>query len=227
MCYRSAHKKKAPAPLKRPGAWQRRVSPMRDQEYRADVFADPHGAINDFIAFLGEPGDYRASAWDRETTAYHEAGHAYVALTVGLPIWGVVLYQDAGGGPRGRLVPSRAMRGKRPGGCSRRTELRRTRLLLPVLWAGTVAESFLVGGLSWRLGAFGGCSDLPNSARLVENVYGPTANASRRWVAALAHANRILTSDGAWDSVRRIAAQLLEDGSLGPKTVRSLMATEA
>ena len=128
-------------------------------------------------------------------TAYHEAGHAVVAIVVGRPIQKV------------SIVPNRS----RLGAC----ELKKGRFQpssdwleddVLIMFAGVAAEARLTGRYHWQ----GAEQDLRNIRRLTLSRAGDETRAEKLERRLLAKVEHLLNEDLTWRTVELIAAELLE-----------------
>lgn len=143
---------------------------------------------------------------EEEATAYHEAGHAVVALALGRPVHAV------------SVLPHR----ERLGICEyRKGNFRPTDDWLErealIALAGMAAEARLTGDY-----AFGAANrDLRYVRQLAEQRAGPrqAARLERRLLSKVEH---LLAKEGYWRAVERIAAELLRCGEISGRAARHL-----
>ncbi len=128
-------------------------------------------------------------------TAYHEAGHAVVAILVGRPIQKV------------SIIPNRT----RLGAC----EIKKGRFQpssdwleddVLIMFAGVAAEARLTGQYHWQ----GADQDLRNIRRLTLSRAGDETRAEKLERRLLAKTEHLLSDDLTWKTVEQIAAALLE-----------------
>ena len=131
----------------------------------------------------------------RVITAYHEAGHAVVAILVGRPIQKV------------SIIPNRT----RLGAC----EIKKGRFQpssdwleddVLIMFAGVAAEARLTGHYHWQ----GADQDLRNIRRLTLSRAGDETRAEKLERRLLAKTEHLLSDDLTWKTVEQIAAALLE-----------------
>jgi len=127
-------------------------------------------------------------------TAYHEAGHAVVAIMVGRSVQKV------------SIVPNRT----RIGAC----EIKKGRFQpsgdwleddVLIMFAGAVAESRLSGRYHWQ----GAEQDLRNIRRLTRSRAGDETRAEKLERRLLAKTEHLLGDDVTWKTVEQIATELL------------------
>lgn len=141
-----------------------------------------------------------------EATAYHEAGHAVVALALGR------LVQEIS------VLPRR----DRLGHCQhRKARLRSAADLLEnealIALAGVVAEARFTGVYAWNMAA----TDLRYVRDLVVQRVGPR-RAERLERRLIAKAEHVLAQEGHWRAVELIAAELVKRGSISGRAARHL-----
>ena len=141
-----------------------------------------------------------------QATAYHEAGHAVVALALGRPVQRVSVLPD-----RARLGHCEFKKGK-----YKPSEDWLEREILIAL-GGVAAEARLTGDYAWD-----------GAARDHRYVHGLAVQRAGERQAArliqrlLAKAEHVLAHEGNWRSVELIAAELLERGVISGRTVQHL-----
>jgi ATP-dependent Zn protease len=141
-----------------------------------------------------------------EATAYHEAGHAVVALVLGRPV------------QRVSIMPDRETAGQCEFGKSvfRPSEDWLEREILISL-GGIAAEARHTGDYAWD----GAARDEQYVRRLAVQRAGER-QAARLQRRLLAKAENLLSKAGHWQAVERIAAELLQRGEISGRTARHL-----
>jgi len=141
-----------------------------------------------------------------EATAYHEAGHAVIALALGRPVQHV------------SILPDREALGLCEFGKSvfRPSEDWLEREALIAL-GGIAAEARLTGERAWD----GAARDLEYVNRLCVSRAGER-RAERLKRRLLGRAEHLLTQPGYWRAVELIAAELLRRGTISGRTARHL-----
>lgn len=140
-------------------------------------------------------------------TAYHEAGHAVVALALGRPVHRVSILPD-----RERL-----------GVCFfgkpifRPTEDWLEREMLIAL-AGMAAEARFTGADAWA----GAAKDEQYAASLARERTGNARQAERLLRRALAKVEHLLARTAHWLAVERIARELIQAGAISGRAARHL-----
>lgn len=147
-----------------------------------------------------------AAAGDR-STAYHEAGHAVMALLHDRPIQRVSILPD-----QQRLGHCEVRKG-----VVRPSEDRLEADML-ILLAGPVAESVCVGGYNWQ----GAGMDLQGIRRLALLRGGREVQAEKLARRMLAKAEHLLQQHGHWKAVELIAAELLRTKTISGRAARHL-----
>lgn len=143
----------------------------------------------------------------REATAYHEAGHAVSALTLGRPVSWVSIRPD-------RKYLGICTFGK---SVFRPSEDWLEREAIIAL-AGPAAEAGLMGEFDW----LGASRDRDYAHSLARSRSGDDKKADRlvkRW---LAKADHLLGRGNTWESVERIASELVRLEELSGRAVRHL-----
>lgn len=144
------------------------------------------------------------------TTAYHEAGHAVVALALGRSV------------QRVSILPGRGWLG--------RCEFQKGRVRPSEDWlereilislAGAAAEARYSGAYTWE----GAAADLRNVRRLAVQRAGQR-QAERLERRLLAKVEHLLDQPGHWRTVERIAVELLRCETISGRTVRHLFDQE-
>jgi ATP-dependent Zn protease len=141
-----------------------------------------------------------------QATAYHEAGHAVVALILGRPVQRVSILPD-----RERLGVCEF--GK---GVFRPSEDWLEREILIAL-AGIAAEARFTGNYAWDAAA----RDQQYVRRLAEQRAGES-RAERLQRRLLAKAEHLLADEGSWRAVELIVAELLHLGEISGRTAAHL-----
>jgi ATP-dependent Zn protease len=141
-----------------------------------------------------------------EATAYHEAGHAVVALVLGRPVQGV------------SVLPHREHLGvcQFAKGVSRPSEDWLEREILIAL-GGVAAEARLTGQYAWNMAT----RDLRYVRALAEQRAGER-QAERLERRLLAKVEHLLAKESHWLAVERIAAELLRCGEISGRAARHL-----
>jgi ATP-dependent Zn protease len=139
-------------------------------------------------------------------TAYHEAGHAVVALALGRPVHGVSVLSD-----RDRLGVCEFRKG-----VFRPSEDWVEREILIAL-GGIAAEAIHTGEYGWDEAE----RDLRYVRELAEQRAG-RRQAERLERRMLAKAEHLLAKPGYWQAVEWIAEELLRRGEISGRTVRDL-----
>ena len=147
---------------------------------------------------MSEPAD--------QATAYHEAGHAVVALALGRPVHRVSILPD-----REHLGVCEFGKGD-----FRRSEDWLEREILIAL-GGIAAEARHTGNYAWD----GAARDQQYVRKLSEQRAGER-RAERLERRMLAKAEHLLADEGHWRAVELIAAELLRCGSISGRTARHL-----
>lgn len=139
-------------------------------------------------------------------TAYHEAGHAVVALILGRPV------------ERVSVLPDRELAGHCRFGKSvfRPSEDWLEREMLIAL-GGIAAEARYTGNYAWE----GAARDQRYVESLAEQRAG-ARRAERLQRRLLAKAEHLLAQEGHWRAVELIAAELLRQGAISGRTARHL-----
>jgi hypothetical protein len=141
-----------------------------------------------------------------EATAYHEAGHAVMALALGRPVHRVSVLAD-----RERLGQCEYRKGVfRPS----EDWLEREAL---IALGGVAAEALHTGDYAWDAAD----RDLRYVRDLAEQRAGPR-QAERLERRLLAKAEHLLAKDGHWRAVELIAAELLRRGAISGRAARHL-----
>jgi hypothetical protein len=154
-----------------------------------------------------------------ERTAYHEAGHAVAAYLRHLRFTSVSIVPDRG--TLGRCEFSEAPvvidLSVPP---TPRTRAR-VETLIVVSLAGVIAECLLTGRHNWR----GAHADLRDAGRYAEALAGSDneAGAYARWL--WEHTRVLLSAPPCWLAVQRLAGALTEDGRVGERRARALIAS--
>jgi hypothetical protein len=145
-----------------------------------------------------------------EPTAYHEAGHAVVALALGRPVHGVT------------IQPSREHQGvcEYRKGVFRPSEDWLEREILIAL-GGVAAEARYTGTYAWEQAT----RDQRYVRTLAEQRAGPR-HAERLERRLLAKVEHLLAQEGHWRAVELIAAELLRRRTLSGRAVRHLFEQE-
>jgi ATP-dependent Zn protease len=155
-------------------------------------------------AAASEPFMSDASA---EATAYHEAGHAVMALALGRPV------------DRVSIRPSKEQLGvchfRKP--VFRPSEDWVEREMLIAL-AGLAAEAKFTGTYAWEEAD----RDRRYAAGLARERAGNAKQAERLERRLLAKAEHLLSQDGNWRAVERLAAELLRQGEISGRAARHL-----
>lgn len=142
-----------------------------------------------------------------EITAYHEAGHAVIALTLGRPVAHVSILPDQ----------------KFLGLCQfhkpvfRPSEDWLEREILIAL-GGIAAEARRTGNYEWD----GAAHDFRYVRQLVVQRAGGERQADRLERRMLAKAEHLLADEGHWRAVELIAKELMQRGSISGRTARHL-----
>ncbi len=139
-------------------------------------------------------------------TAYHEAGHAVVALALGRPVQHVSILPD-------RTFLGRCEFGK---GVFRPSEDWLEREILIAL-AGLAAEARFTGNYAWE----GAAHDRQYVRGLTIQRAGES-RAERLERRMLSKTEHLLSQDENWAAVERIAAELLRLGSISGRAARHL-----
>ena len=141
-----------------------------------------------------------------QATAYHEAGHAVVALALGRPIQRVSILPD-----REHLGVCEFRKGTfRPSEDSLEREIL-------IALGGIAAEARHTGNYAWD----GAARDQQYVRRLSEQRAGER-RAERLERRMLAKAEHLLADEGHWKAVELIAAELIRCGSISGRTARHL-----
>jgi ATP-dependent Zn protease len=141
-----------------------------------------------------------------EATAYHEAGHAVVALALGRPVHRVSVLPD-----RVRLGQCEFRKG-----LVRPSEDWLEREILIAL-GGIAAEACHTGDYAW-----GGAAHDRQYVRDLARQRAGERQAERLERRLLAKAEHLLSKEGHWRSVELIAAELLRCGTLSGRAARHL-----
>jgi hypothetical protein len=145
-----------------------------------------------------------------EATAYHEAGHAIMALVLGRPVAFV------------SALPARQHLGICQFGKAvfRPTEDWLEREMLIAL-AGLAAESLRTGRYDWNAAG----KDLVGAERLaLDRAGGHERKAQRLLRRSLAKAEHLLTKQAHWRAVERLAAELVRLGEVSGRAARHIYA---
>ena len=143
----------------------------------------------------------------RTITAYHEAGHAAIAMIVGRSIHKV------------SIVPNKT----RLGAC----EMKKGRVQpssdwledeILILLAGLAAEAKLTGRYAWQ----GAGQDLRNVRQLTLSRAGDETRAEKLERRLLAKTEHLLADEKTWKIVEQIAAALLERETISGRAARHL-----
>lgn len=147
------------------------------------------------------PVDYRT------ITAYHEAGHAVIAISVGRPIHKI------------SIIPNKT----RLGAC----EVKKGRFQpshdwledeILILFAGVAAEAKLIGRYDWQ----GAGQDLRSIRQLTLSRAGDVTRAEKLERRLLSKTEHLLESETAWKTVVQIAAALLEKETISGRNAMHL-----
>ena len=157
---------------------------------------------------------------NRTLAAHHEAGHAVVAVLLGMPVDVVTIGAD-GSGSRCRIRP----RGR---------NLRQILAYAATHLGGGLAEERLMAPLGMR---WEGPSILPGGfddeahfrawIRRIRMLHGADQSRSREdriFRGMVRRVRRLLARDETWRAVRAVAEQLLRKGELGGAEVRAIVA---
>lgn len=143
----------------------------------------------------------------RTLTAYHEAGHAVIAILLGRPIQKI------------SIVPNKT----RLGAC----EIKKGRFQpssdwledeVLILLAGVVAEARLTGRYDWQ----GAGQDLRSVRRLTLSRAGDETRAEKLERRLLAKTEHLLGDETTWKTTEQIAAALLERESMSGRAAMHL-----
>ena len=142
-----------------------------------------------------------------EATAYHEAGHAVMALTLGRPVAYV------------SILPGRAFLGTCEFGKAvfRPSEDWLEREMLIAL-AGAAAEARRTGEYAWDAAA----RDRTYAEELALQRAGAARQAERLLRRSLSKAEYLLSREDAWRAVERLAAELMRLGEISGRAARHL-----
>ena len=140
-------------------------------------------------------------------TAYHEAGHAVMALIVGRDVHRVSIMPNqtrlgACELKKGRSKPSRDMLEDE----------------ILILLAGVAAEGRLTNHYNWA----GGSQDLRQAGRLIESRAGTQRQCERLQRRMMDKVEYLLDDDTHWAVVQQIAQQLLESKTISGRAARHL-----
>ena len=151
--------------------------------------------------------DARAMPDTRVMTAYHEAGHAVVAIAVGRAIQKV------------SIIPNKS----RLGAC----EIKKGRFQpsndwledeVLILFGGVAAEARHTGRYDWQ----GAGQDLRNVRRLTMSRAGDETRAEKLERRLLAKTEHLLADEPTWKAVEQIAAALLEKDTISGRAAMHL-----
>jgi ATP-dependent Zn protease len=151
--------------------------------------------------------DRRADGTQEQATAYHEAGHAVVALALGRPVAGVSIRPD-------REALGLCQFGK---AVFRPSEDWVEREILIAL-AGLAAEARHTGEYAWDAAG----RDWRYAASLAADRAGNDRKAQRLLRRHLAKVENVLGRDENWRAVERMAAELLRLGEISGRAARHL-----
>jgi len=141
------------------------------------------------------------------TTAYHEAGHAVVALALGRPVQQVSIRPNAT-----RLGECQLKKGAfRPTADALETQVL-------ILLAGLAAEGRRLGRYDWD----GATLDLREARSLLRSRAGRERALERLERRMLDKAEHLLADDATWAAVERIAAELLLKETISGRAARHL-----
>jgi ATP-dependent Zn protease len=140
-------------------------------------------------------------------TAYHEAGHAVMALTLGRPV--ACVSALPGGEFLGTCEFGKAV--FRPS----EDWLEREAL---IALAGAAAEAIHTGDYAWGAAA----RDQDYAERLALQRAGGARQAQRLLRRLLAKAEHLLGKEGNWRAVERLAAELMRRGAISGRAARHL-----
>lgn len=143
----------------------------------------------------------------RTLTAYHEAGHAVIAIVLGRPIHKISIVPNktrlgACDIKKGRFQPS--------------SDWLEDEVL--ILLAGVVAEARLTGRYDWR----GAGQDLRSVRRLTLSRAGDETRAEKIERRLLAKTEHLLGDETTWKTAEQIAAALLEHESISGRAAMHL-----
>ena len=142
---------------------------------------------------------------DQILTAYHEAGHAVMAMVVGREVHRVSILPN-----QTRLGACELKKGRaKPSKDQLEDEVL-------ILLAGVAAEGRLSGHYNWA----GGSSDLRQATRLIESRATNQRQADRLQRRMMDKAEYLLDAAPHWASVQVIAAQLLELQTISGRAAR-------
>jgi ATP-dependent Zn protease len=145
------------------------------------------------------------SSSNQIATAYHEAGHAVMALYLGRPIQRVSIQPS-----HLRLGQCEIQKGTfRPSRDHLETEIL-------ILLAGVAAEARLIGRYDWG----GASQDLRGVRRLSEMRAGGTKQIERLERRMLDKAEHILQEPGVWPAVELIAQELIDKTIISGRAAR-------
>ena len=153
-----------------------------------------------------------------ERTAYHEAGHAVAAYLRRLRFTSISIIPYRG--TLGRCEFSEAPIVVDLNAHSIEHARRRIETLIIVSLAGGVAECLVTGRHNWR----GAHADLHDAARYASFVTGSEdeLGAYVRWL--WEHTKMLLASPPCWLAVQQLAVVLVEDGRVGERRARKIIA---
>jgi ATP-dependent Zn protease len=143
----------------------------------------------------------------RTITAYHEAGHAVIAISVGRPIHKVSIIPN-----KTRLGACEVKKGRfQPSSDWLEDEIL-------ILFAGVAAEAKLTGKYDWR----GAGQDLRNIRHLTLSRAGDVTRAEKLERRLLSKTEHMLESEDIWNVVVQIAVALLEKETISGRNAMHL-----
>lgn len=143
----------------------------------------------------------------RTITAYHEAGHAVIAISVGRPIHKVSIIPN-----KTRLGACEVKKGRfQPSSDWLEDEIL-------ILFGGVAAEAKLTGKYDWR----GAGQDLRNIRQLTLSRAGDVTRAEKIERRLLSKTEHVLKSQSIWDVVVQIAVVLLEKETISGRNAMHL-----
>lgn len=143
-----------------------------------------------------------------EATAYHEAGHAIVALVLGRPVEKVTIRENS-------LRLGQVQMSNRRG-----TPIKdEVEVQALILLAGVVSEARRTGVYNWR-GAQQDMQGVRRLARFRASTEKQEERLQQRW---LDKAEYLLDDDGTWKAVTEVVRELLDKKSLSGRAVAQIL----
>ncbi len=164
-------------------------------------------SIPEFDPTGDPPNGPKGSSEQDIATAYHEAGHAVVALSLGRSIVKLSIVRNSL-----RLGAVNLGSGR----TGRRQDYFETEAL--ILLAGIVSEARITGELNWS----GARQDMSILRRLISARVANEKGAERLERRLFDKAEHYVTQTGVWDAIEKIAKMLLQHRSISGRSARHI-----